>query len=328
MRAAVLTDTHGFEVAEVPDPSPGAGELVLRVGACGICGSDIKARHHMPGGLVMGHEFAGEIVACGADTGSWREGQQVSALPIIGCGVCPPCVNGEPAHCVQADLVGVGGSSGGYAEYVKVSARETFALPEGFDSTMGALTEPLAVGLHALARAKIAPGARVLVVGGGPVGLAVTVWARQFGASELVVSDPSSERREAAGTFGATRVVDPTAEEVGTGYDVVFECVGIPGMVDVAVGAAGLHGRVVIVGVCVQPDPFVPIRGILTEITMDFVIYYTRREFAYVIDAFGHGVIDPRPFVTDRIGLEGVDGAFKELDGSRSQVKILVLPGT
>lgn len=327
MRAAVLTDTHGFEVAEVPDPSPGAGELVLRVDACGICGSDIKARHHLRQGLVMGHEFAGEIVAVGADAGSWREGQRVSALPIIGCGACPACVAGEPAHCVQADLVGVGGSSGGYAELVRVSARETFALPEGFDPMMGALTEPLAVGLHAVARAQLTPGARVLVVGGGPVGLAVTVWARQLGAGELVVSDPSPERREAAGSFGATRVVDPTSEEVGSGYDVVFECVGIPGMVDVAVGAAALHGRVVIVGVCAQPDPFVPVMAVLKEITMDFVIYYTRPEFAYVVDAFGHGVIDPRPFVTDRVGLDGVDGAFRELDHARSQCKILVVPG-
>jgi 2-desacetyl-2-hydroxyethyl bacteriochlorophyllide A dehydrogenase len=328
MRAALLTDTHGFEVAEVPDPSPGAGELVLRVDACGICGSDIKMRHHMPSGLVMGHEFAGEIVAVGNDAGAWREGDRVSALPIIGCGVCPPCLAGEPAHCVQADLVGVGGSSGAYAEFVRVSARETFALPEGFDPTLGALTEPLAVGLHAVARAQLTPGARVLVVGGGPVGLAVTVWARQLGAGELVVSDPSPERREAAGTFGATRVVDPTAEEIGTGYDVVFECVGIPGMVDVAVGGAGLHGRVVIVGVCTQPDPFVPISAVLKEITMDFVVYYTRPEFAYVVDAFGHGVIDPRPFVTERVGLDGVDGAFRELDDSRSQCKILVLPGS
>lgn len=328
MRAAVLTDTHGFEVAEVPDPSPGPGELVLRVDACGICGSDIKMRHHMPSGLVMGHEFAGEIVACGSDSGPWREGQQVASLPIIGCGVCAPCRAGEPAHCVQADLVGVGGSSGAYAEFVRVSARETFALPEGFDPAMGALTEPLAVGLHAVARAQLTPGTRVLVVGGGPVGLAVTVWARQFGAGDLVVSDPSPERREAAGRFGATSVVDPTNGDIGTGYDVVFECVGIPGMVDVAVGAAGLHGRVVIAGVCTYPDPFTPISAVLKEITMDFVVYYTRPEFAYVVDAFGHGVIDPEPFVTDRIGLDGVDAAFRELDGSRSQCKILVLPGT
>ena len=128
--------------------------------------------------------------------------------------------------------------------------------------------------------------------------------------------------------FGASRVVDPTAEAVGTGYDVVFECVGVPGMVDVAVGAAGLHDRVVIVGVCTQPDPFVPISAVLKEITMDFVVYYTRPEFAYVVDAFGHGVIDPRPFVTERVGLDGVDGAFRELDDSRSQCKILVLPGS
>jgi 2-desacetyl-2-hydroxyethyl bacteriochlorophyllide A dehydrogenase len=327
MRAAVLTDTHDFEVAEVPDPTPGPEELVLRVTACGICGSDLKARKHMPGGLVMGHEFCGEIVAVGAGVADrWHEGQRVASLPIIGCGACRACVAGEPAHCTTADLVGVGGSSGGYAEYVRVSGRETFALPEGFAPEMGALAEPLAVGLHAVARGRLSPGARVLVVGAGPVGLAVTVWARRLGAGELVVSDMSAERREAAGTFGASRVLDPTAEDVGTGYDVVFECVGLPGMVDIAVGAAGLHGRVVIVGVCTQPDPFVPIVAVMKELTMDFVVYYTRPEFGFVVDAFGQGIVDPRPFVTDRVDLAGVDGAFRELDTSKSQCKVLVVP--
>ncbi len=122
-----LNDTHDLEVAEVADPSPGTGELVLRVTACGICGSDLKLRPMMPAGLVMGHEFCGEVVAVGADPqGDWREGQHVTALPIFGCGMCLACVSGEPADCEQADLVGVGGSAGAFAEYVRVhSARRS-----------------------------------------------------------------------------------------------------------------------------------------------------------------------------------------------------------
>lgn len=327
MRAATLTDDHGFEVSEMPDPTPGPDELVLRVDACGICGSDLKARHNMPRGLVMGHEFAGEIVAVGSSAADrWRIGQSVASLPIIGCGACPACLAGEPSHCTTADLVGVGGSSGGYAEFVRVSARETFALPEGFDPRMGALTEPLAVGLHAVARARIQPGDRVMIIGGGPVGLAVLVWARRSGAGEIVVSDPSAERREAAGTFGASLVVDPSAADIGTGFDIVFECVGIPGMVDVSIGAAGIHGRVVIVGVCTKPDPFIPVRAVVKEVSMDFVMYYTRQEFGAVVESFGSGTLDPRPFVTGRVGLDGVDAAFRDLDGSRTQCKVLVVP--
>lgn len=327
MRAAVLTDTHDLEVAEVPDPSPGAGELVLQVTACGICGSDLKLRPSMPAGLVMGHEFCGEIVAMGADVASgWREGQHVTALPIFGCGRCLACVAGEPAHCEQADLVGVGGSPGGFAEYVRVHQRETVRLPESIAPALGALVEPLAVGLHAVERAHIRSGDTVLVVGAGPVGLSVTTWAARRGASELVVSDPSAVRREAAEQFGATRTVDPEAEPLEARYDVVIECVGLPGMTDICVRAASRHGHVVIAGVCTKPDPYVPIMAVVKELTMDFVVYYTRREFFSVTDALAQGAVDAEAFVSKRVALEGANDAFTELIEAKDQRKILVLP--
>lgn len=327
MRAAVLTDTHDLEVAEVPDPSPGPGELVLQVTACGICGSDLKLRPSMPAGLVMGHEFCGEIVALGTDTDAvWREGQHVTALPIFGCGRCLACVAGEPAHCEQADLVGVGGSAGGFAEYVRVHQRETVALPESIDPALGALVEPLAVGLHAVERAHIRSGDTVLVVGAGPVGLSVITWAARSGARELVVSDPSAVRREAASQFGATRTVDPEVEPLEARYDVVIECVGLPGMTDVCVRAASRHGHVVIAGVCTKPDPYVPIMAVMKELTMDFVVYYTRREFFSVSDALAQGNVDADAFVSKRVGLEGANDAFTELIEAKDQRKILVLP--
>src|SRR6476646_5782182 len=131
MRAAVLNDAHQLEVDEVPDPSPGVGELLLQVTACGICGSDLKLRPSMPAGLVMGHEFCGEIVATGADTDArWQVGRHVTALPLIGCGHGLACLAGEPAHCEQGDMLGVGGSPGGFAEYVVVGKRETVGLPD------------------------------------------------------------------------------------------------------------------------------------------------------------------------------------------------------
>src|SRR4051794_35074483 len=230
MRAAVLNDDHELEVAEVSDPSPGPGELVLEVTACGICGSDLKLRPSMPAGLVMGHEFCGEIVATGADTDpGWRVGRHVTALPLIGCGHCLACLAGEPAHCEQADLVGVGGSPGGFAEYVRVDQRETVGLPEQLDPSLGALVEPLAVGLHAVERAHIKSGDTVLVVGAGPVGLSVIAWAARSGARDLVVSDPSAVRRDAAMEMGATRTIDPESEPLEARHDVVIECVGLPG---------------------------------------------------------------------------------------------------
>jgi len=327
MRAAVLNDHHELDVVDLAEPSPGPGELVLQVTACGICGSDLKLRPSMPAGLVMGHEFCGEVVAAGADTDpAWRIGRHVTALPIFGCGHCLACLAGEPAHCQQADYVGVGGSPGAFAEYVRVDQRETVGLPESIDPALGALVEPLAVGLHAMERAHIRAGDDVLVVGAGPVGLSVIAWAAQSGAHEVVVSDPSAPRRAAAAQFGATRTIDPATEPLEPRYDAVIECVGLPGMTDTCVRAANPHGHVVIVGVCTKPDPYVPMMALMKELTLDFVVYYTRREFFSVVDALGQGTVDGEAFVTKRVGLEGANDAFTELIDAKDQRKILVLP--
>jgi (R,R)-butanediol dehydrogenase / meso-butanediol dehydrogenase / diacetyl reductase len=327
MRAAVLNDAHDLEVAEVPDPSPGAGELVLQVTACGICGSDLKLRPAMPAGLVMGHEFCGEVVAVGdGPHGDWHEGQHVTALPLIGCGRCLACLAGEPAHCEQADLVGVGGSPGAFAEYVRVDTRETVALPESLDPVLGALVEPLAVGLHAVEQSLPRAGDRALVIGAGPVGLAVMTWLAHFGVRELAVSDPSTVRRAAAEEFGATRTIDPTDEALEPRYDLVVECVGLPGMTDACIGASTTHGRVIIAGVCTKPDPYVPIGAVMKELSVAFAVYYTRREFFSVVDALARGAVDAEPFVTQRVGLGGANDAFHALTDAKEERKILVLP--
>ena len=327
MRAAVLNDDHHLEVGEVADPTPGPGELVLQVTACGICGSDLKLRPSMPAGLVMGHEFCGDIVATGTDTDpDWRVGRHVTALPLIGCGRCLACLAGEPAHCEQIDMVGVGGSPGAFAEYVRVDSRETVGLPDSLDPDLGALVEPLAVGLHAVERSLPRAGDRVLVVGAGPVGLSVMTWLAHFGVQELVVSDPSAVRRAAAEEFGATRTIDPTSEPLEPRYDLIFECVGLPGMTGACVGAAVRHGRIVIAGVCTAPDPYVPISAVVKEVNMAFAVYYTRREFFSVVDALGRGSVDAAPFVTQRVGLAGANDAFRTLTEAKDERKILVLP--
>jgi 2-desacetyl-2-hydroxyethyl bacteriochlorophyllide A dehydrogenase len=326
VRAAVVNESHSFDVVEVPDPAPNAGELLLRVGACGICGSDLKAVDNMPVGLVMGHEFAGEVVAIGAGVEGWREGTAACALPLIGCGRCVPCLTGDVAHCPTVDMIGVGGSSGGYSELVRVSAREAFALPEGVGTDLGALVEPLAVGLHAVERARIQATDRVLVLGAGPVGLAVTLWARHVGARELVVSDPVAARRDAATRFGATATADPATGDLGGPFDLVFECVGTPGMIATSVAEAAVHGRVIVAGVCTKPDPFIPVIAVMKELAMHFVVYYRRHDFAYVVDMLAQGRLEPRPLVTDRVGLDDFPTAFAALKHPSTQCKVLVTP--
>jgi (R,R)-butanediol dehydrogenase / meso-butanediol dehydrogenase / diacetyl reductase len=327
MRAAVVNSTHGFDLTEVPDPTPGPEELVLRVDACGICGSDLKAVDHMPVGLVMGHEFCGEVVAAGRQAADdWALGTAVAALPLIGCGTCLACLAGDVPHCPTVDAIGVGGSSGAYAEFVRVSGREAHRLPESLERGAGALVEPLAVGLNAVERVGLRAGDSVLVVGAGPVGLAVITWARLLGAGPITVSEPEPERRLAAALFGAVGGIDPTSEPIGGPYDVVFECVGRPGLIDVCVSAAAVHGRVLIAGVCTKPDPFVPVAALVKELTMSFSVYYQRRHFAHTIAMLAAGRIDPALFITDRVGLDDFPAVFAALQLPSAQRKVLVQP--
>ena len=337
MRAAVLNEQKTFDIVDHPDPSPGASGLVLRVEACGICGSDLKAAANMRVGLVMGHEFCGEIVAVGHDAaGTWKVGDRVASLPLIGCGSCLACRQGDVVQCASgADPIGVGGSSGAYAEYIKVGSHETFHLPDSFGHGNGALVEPLAVGLHAVDRAQLRRGDNVLILGGGPVGMAVTLWARHFGAREIIVSDPVKARRDQCGSLGATGGIDPTKTEsvrdsfkraVGGLADVVFECVGVPGMVQASIDGAKVHGTVVIVGVCSKPDPFIPVVALMKELTMHFVVYYRSADYRYTIDMLHAGRIDALPMVSERIDLDAFPAMFEALKHPTTQCKVLVQP--
>jgi (R,R)-butanediol dehydrogenase/meso-butanediol dehydrogenase/diacetyl reductase len=325
VRAAILNDQHHFDVVEVADPTPGAGELVLKVQACGICGSDLKAYAAMPPGTVMGHEFCGEIVAVGGGAGEWREGQMVAAMPLSACGACRWCLADEPAHCEKVDYQGVGGSAGAFAEHVRVDAVSAVALPAGIGQ-FGALVEPLAVGRHTVAASRLRQGDRVLVIGGGNVGAAVALWASRLGAGDVIVSDPVADRRAASASFGATGVHDPTAGPPPSGFDVVFECSGVPGMVQAAVDAAGVRRHVVIAGVCVVPDRIVPVVAIMKEVDVSFAVYYRGSEFAEAADLLASGALDAGAYVSGRVGLDGVDGAFQTLLSPNTERKILVTP--
>jgi 2-desacetyl-2-hydroxyethyl bacteriochlorophyllide A dehydrogenase len=235
-------------------------------------------------------------------------------------------VAGEVAHCESARLIGLGGSPGGFAEFVAVSADLSFALPPGLPPSLGALVEPFAVGLHTARVGGIGDGDSVLVIGAGPVGLTTAKWAQVRGARDVVVSDPVAARRELSGTFGATRVVDPATDELGDGYDVVIDCVGKPGLLDHCVAATRTKGRVVVAGVCVEPDPYLPAMALMKELTVAFSVYYRPDEFRSVIDAFMTGQIDPIPLVTRNVPLDQVDAAFDSLIGSVVDSKILVDP--
>ena len=307
MQAAVFhASDRPLVVEEVPEPTPGPRDLVVEVKCCGICGSDLHAAS-LPGGLpkgcVMGHEFAGEVVEVGGEaTGGFQIGDRVTGIPGIGCGACAACLSGDVMHCPELVITGLGQVPGAYAQYLRVGSNEAVALPEAVDFRLGALVEPLAVGLHAVNAAGLSPGQEVLVIGAGPIGLAVTLWARFLGARSILVSEPAQGRRAMASQMGATEVVDGAAS------------------------AAASRSKVVVAGVCMQPDTFVPAAAVVKELQLQFVLAYAKSDFQLTLDMMASGRIDPRPMVTDRVSLGAMPEAFEALKQPSDQCKVLVEP--
>ena len=328
MRAAVIEEGGAFDLTSVEDPIPGEGELLLQVTACGLCGSDLKARAAMPSGVIMGHEFGGRVMAVGPGTEGWSEGMQAAVLPVASCGSCRSCSAGDVVHCTSAVLFGLGGSPGGFAELTVVPAASSFAMPESIDPLHAALVEPYAVGLHTVEAVGIEPGDSVLVIGAGTVGLTSMAWATLRGADRITVVDPNEARRTGAGEFGATdTLADAAAAEPGA-YDVAIECVGKPGLLDACIAATRAMGRIVIAGVCTEPDPFWSIAALMKELTIHFAVYYTPDEFRTVIEAFGSSAFEPAQLVGQTIGLSSLAQAFDLLATGSIRGKILIDPSS
>ncbi len=334
MKAVVAHEKGRVAVETVPDPTPQPGELVLRVSACGIRHSDLRM-HQMgliPPGTIMGREFCGEVVE---SKHGHKAGDRVCALPSISCGECERCRSGLGAYCPKQKAIGLGEANGALAEYVAVVPHETVRLPDGVDSTLGALVEPLAVGLHAVNVGRIRRGETCLVIGAGPVGLATALWTRHFGAGRVMVSELTPARRDLAKKMGSTTVLDPRApglemtlaELAPNGPDVVFEAVGAPGVIQESIDRACFRGRVVVAGACFAEDTIQPLHATLKEVSVLFVGAYEKDDFQYTVDMMEQERIDPRPIVTDRIGLDEVPEAFEALVKPDSQCKVVVYPG-
>ena len=343
MRAAVFHQAgQPLVIEQIDEPRPSPHDLILRVRACGICGSDLHMTEPgsvlgLPSGAVMGHEFSGEVVEAGsAVKAEWSTGTAVVGFPYLCCGEQTPCPNltlglGSGA-CARGTGIGLGQSHGAYAEYVRISASAAFRLPGGMSYRAGALVEPLAVGLHAVDMAKLDRDAVVLVVGAGPVGLAVIMWARFLGIRHVLVSERAAVRRQMAARFGASDALnpdEPLASQVerltGRGPDVIFECVGAPGMIAQTMAEAPRGGRIVVAGVCQQPDTIFPLAGIAKELNLQFVLGYRPADFDYVIAMLASGRIDGESMITDTIDLDSLPGAFEALRKPSGQCKVMVV---
>lgn len=343
MQAVVMRGKE-LVVEDIDLPEPYEHHAVIETLACGICGSDLHCLRHAEqfvetsreGGmevfvfdtdadLVMGHEMAGRIVRPASDGSGPPEGTAVAVMPGI-------TIPGQPPRALGF----TNSHPGGYAEQFIADAAQCLEIPNGINPTRAALTEPLAVGLHAVNAAGPDLSTGAVVLGCGPIGLTVIAWLAARGVSPLVAADFSPNRRALAVNMGADVVVDPAStsavdawREAGGQEDnppAMFECVGVPGIIDQAITMAPRHSTIVIVGLCMEPDSFRPTMAINRHVSLKFVLGWTPAEFRESLEAIANGAIDVEPLITAEVDLAGVPGAFDALASPLEHAKILVVP--
>lgn len=356
MRAAVMRDQK-LVVDTLAEPEPARGEVLVKTLACGICGSDLHVLKHaakfveqsrdagapfvmdLSRDIVMGHEFCAELVDYGRETEhKLKRGSRVCSIPAL--------LRGPRSTVGYSNEV-----PGGYGEYMVLAEPLLLPVPDDLSTEHAALTEPMAVGLHAVEKAQLDSGDVPLVIGCGPVGLAVIASLKWKGAAPIVAADFSPRRRELALALGADQVVDPGEQSPYQSWQelarlpeateaapspfrfgprlrpgVVFECVGVPGVIQEIVAGAPRWARIVVVGVCMEQDQILPLYAISKELNLQFVLGYSPEEFANTLRLIASGELAVEPLVTGKVGVEGVAGAFEALANPEAHAKILVEP--
>ncbi|WP_040491205.1 zinc-binding dehydrogenase [Ilumatobacter nonamiensis] len=347
MRAAALNSGQIYVRDDVPEPQPEVGQILVQVKACGICGSDLHFAQHgadwlalsneMQGAppltldgpdvdldrdVFMGHEFSAEVLELGPDTEGPKPGTLVTSIPLLltAAGMRSITYNNDvPA---------------GYGERMLLSAPVVTEVPNGLDFRHAALTEPMAVGMHAVNKSSITPNEGALVLGCGPVGLAVIGALKLKGVETIVATDFSPARRALAATMGASEVVDPATEPAFDAWQragggrplVVFEAIGVPGIMDGVLRDAPHGTRLAVVGVCMEHDRINPFFALNKEMNIQFCFAYDPMEFNETLRCIAEGELDVAPLITGEVGLDGVAGAFEALGDPDSHCKVLVTP--
>jgi len=344
MRAAVYAGSGHFTVDDRPTAEPGPGEVRVRVEACGICGSDLHHLQHgfMPEGHTPGHEMAGRVERTGPGVAGLAEGQAVAVEPLTSCGTCAACLAGRDSICRTMRVFGIH-MAGGLAEQIVVPAERAHPLAPGLDPAVAALTEPVAVAVHGLARGRFERGQRILVMGAGAVGLVTLVAARSLGAAEVYVTARHAHQAERARALGAARVLDEQSadaaslDRLGRTVDIDLAVETVGGRADtLATAAAALRpgGRISVLGLFMESPQLAPLPLLLKELTLAWSNCYHRprgkpADFAVAADVVDREREQLATLVTHRTPLDRVDAAFAQAaDKQSGAVKVSVLTGT
>lgn len=341
MKVAVYAGPHlPFRIEQRATPTPAADELLVKVGRCGICATDVSTYTGAAGmqtGHVYGHEFAGEVVGLGAAVRDIAIGQNVTAQCVTACGHCAECQRGHLVFCPEWRTH----PSGGFGQFMTIPAREAYVLPTSLTIEDGALVEPLAVGLHGVRLSGLNAEARVLVLGAGAIGLSAAYWARRLGAEKIVVAATSERRRDFSLRMGASDFITlgkdaDAAIRSAFGPDrrsgvagppsIVFECAGFPGAMMQAMNAVAPKGTVVGMGYGLYPEEVTTAIPLLKEIRVQFSMTYDRADYQEVIATLAAGHLEPRCMVTDIVPLEGLTDAITGLIEGAPQCKVMVDP--
>lgn len=332
MRASVLSGARSISVEQRPIPAVQPDEVLVRVAAVGVCGSDVHYYREgrigdfvVDGPLVLGHEVSGRITAVGAEVDPGRIGQRVAIEPQRPCRVCWQCKSGRYNLCPDMRFYATPPVDGAFCEYVTIQADFAHPVPDSVSDEAAALLEPLSVGIWACRKARIVPGSRVLIAGAGPIGVITAQAARAFGAVEVIVSDPVADRRALVERFGAARTLDPTAEDVaGLGVDAFIDASGATPAVLSGITAVRGAGVVVLVGMGADqialPIPLIQNR----ELTVTGVFRYTDT-WPAATGLVASGQVDLDSLVTARFGLDDVDKAL-DADQIPGSLKTMVVP--
>ena len=339
MRAVALKGKREFELKEIDEPVKDGENVVIKVLKTGICGSDL---HYFemgePVGLVMGHEFCGEVIDPG-DRSDLKVGDRVTALPISPCGSCPACLSGNPQYCKSTWSKAVGLSfdnPGGLTEKIKVRSDMVLKVPDSVSDEEAAMVEPIAVALHGIHLADVKVGSKVLVIGGGIIGLLSAMFAKKEGASYVAVSETNPNRgKKALDLCVADKYYDARDEnmlnEVMTdtngGFDIVIECCGNASAVTSSLVTVKPGGVVVLVGVATGPINIPTVVAVMNELTIKGAIAYTKNEFAMCLDLISSKQIEVMKFVSDIVSYNEVESAYLRLtSGNDDAIKIIVDP--